>query len=393
MTVQEGNSTSLCGAEHSGKVTVALVSKYAPEGIGGIQNHLDMLLRHVQTPNCSYVFVTGCEGEAERSGRAREYLRFVRRLMRCRWRASALPRLRPAAASHPHAVHTRTDPSRGDSAQRCGRDRQRPEGPPSAGQAMGGRTAIPGADPATRARHRAQRGRARLLSRPVSPLRPPRGGAAQPDRGSRLGPPAACARAGRACWHLPGSIREAHRGSRQCHGSSSPAVECDIAGPDCGAAAALQDQARQVARTIRFHGAVRGAEKERLFEDAAVVVVPSHAEGLSTVALEALARGIPVVASDCAARGLPAEGVYRYPFRSVTDLVRTIEHLLEGENLLLARHAARRASAELVGYDDYAEALRSLYRLSVDRHRSGITPRGTHYRWRLRPSPRDRRSA
>src|SRR5580700_1283729 len=84
MTVQEGNSASWCGAEHSGKVTVALVSKYAPEGIGGIQNHLGMLLRHVQTPNCSYVFVTGCEGEAGRSGRARAYLRFVQRLMRCR---------------------------------------------------------------------------------------------------------------------------------------------------------------------------------------------------------------------------------------------------------------------------------------------------------------------
>ncbi|MGP0028211.1 MAG: hypothetical protein ACLPKE_33380 [Streptosporangiaceae bacterium] len=49
MTVQDRNSTSRRGAEHSEKVTVALVSKYAPEGIGGIEN-LDMLLRHVQTP-------------------------------------------------------------------------------------------------------------------------------------------------------------------------------------------------------------------------------------------------------------------------------------------------------------------------------------------------------
>jgi glycosyltransferase involved in cell wall biosynthesis len=154
-----------------------------------------------------------------------------------------------------------------------------------------------------------------------------------------------------------------------------PEVECDIAGPDYGAAAALQDQARLVARTIRFHGAVRGAKKDRLFEDASIVIVPSKAEGLSTVALEALACGIPVIASDRASRGLPADGVYRYPFGSVADLAQTIEHLLAGENLVTARQAARRASAALVGYDDYGRALRSLYRSSAQHHRSGIAPR------------------
>ena len=84
MTLQDGNSTSSRGAGHSEKVAVALVSKYAPEGIGGIENHLDMLLGHVQTPSCSYVFVTGSDGEAQRSGGVRAYLRFTQRLMRSR---------------------------------------------------------------------------------------------------------------------------------------------------------------------------------------------------------------------------------------------------------------------------------------------------------------------
>jgi glycosyltransferase involved in cell wall biosynthesis len=140
-----------------------------------------------------------------------------------------------------------------------------------------------------------------------------------------------------------------------------------------------------VARTIRFHRAVRGAEKERLFEDATIVVVPSEAEGLSTVALEALARGIPVIVSDLASRALPAEGVYRYRFRSVADLARAIENLLEGENLMMARRAARRASKTFVGYDDYVRALQSLYRLSVERYPNGITPRATDH-GRLRVS-------
>jgi glycosyltransferase involved in cell wall biosynthesis len=171
------------------------------------------------------------------------------------------------------------------------------------------------------------------------------------------------------------------------------AVECDIAGPDCGAAATLQDQARQVARPIRFHGAVRGAEKERLFEGATVVVVTSEAEGLSTVALEALAYGIPVIASEGAARGLPTEGVYRYRFSSVADLARVIESLLADEDIVVARRAARRASTALVGYNDYARALRSLYGLSVEQRRKGITPRATDCGRRLGASPRARRPA
>jgi len=172
-----------------------------------------------------------------------------------------------------------------------------------------------------------------------------------------------------------------------------PGVECDIAGPDCGAAAALKDRARAVGRVIRFHGAVRGADKERLFEHATIVVVTTEAEGLSTVALEALARGIPVVASEGGSRGLPAEGVYRYRFGSVIALAGTIEQLLAKENLVEARQAARRASTALVGFDDYAQALRSLYGVSARHHRTGITPIGTDHRWRLRTSPRERRPA
>jgi glycosyltransferase involved in cell wall biosynthesis len=393
MTVQEGNSTSLCGAEHSGKVTVALVSKYAPEGIGGIQNHLDMLLRHVQTPNCSYVFVTGCEGGAERSGRAREYLRFVRRLMRCRGelahfhgfdRLQLLTLMLFTRGRIPLVVTPHNGVAGIVNDRKALRRLVKRWADGLLFPALIWRRArVVALSVEERDYYLARFPRCGHL---VEVLPNPIGAHGWAPPLPAPGPARLLALARLDPWkHIEDLV--------SAMALLSPAVECDIAGPDCGAAAALQDQARQVARTIRFHGAVRGAEKERLFEDAAAVVVPSHAEGLSTVALEALARGIPVVASDCAARGLPAEGVYRYPFRSVTDLARTIEHLLEGENLLLARHAARRASAELVGYDDYAEALRSLYRLSVDRHRSGITPRGTHYRWRLRPSPRDRRSA
>ena len=207
MTVQEGNSTSRCGAEHSGKVTVALVSKYAPEGIGGIQNHLDMLLRHVQTPACSYVFVTGSEGEGERSGRVGAYLRFVQRLRRCRSelahfhgfdRLQLLTLMLFARRRIPLVV----TPHNGVAGI---------VNELSAVRRLAKRWAdgllFPIADPATRARRRAQRGRARLLSRPVSPLRP-LSWRCCPTRSGRIAGPPCCLRPRRrACWHLLGLIQ------------------------------------------------------------------------------------------------------------------------------------------------------------------------------------------
>lgn len=393
MTVPCGDSGSGRGAEHSGQVTVALVSKYAPGGVGGIENHLEMLLRQVQAPSCSYVVVTGSEGAAQHSGGVGGYLRFVRRLVRCRSQLvhfHGFDRLQlvtlmlfargriPLVVTPHNGVHAIVNDQ--NAVRRLAKRwadgllfpaliRQRAHivalGAEERDYYLG---RFPGCG------HLVE-----VLPNPVgvhrwAPLLP------------APGPARLLALARLDSWKRVEDLVSAMA-------LVPPAVECDIAGPDCGAAAALHDQAEKVARTIRFHGAVRGAEKERLFEDATVVVVTSKAEGLSTVALEALARGIPVIASDWASRGLPAEGVYRYPFGSVADLAATIENLLSGEHLVAARRAARRASTALVRYDDYARALRSLYRLSMERHRNGITPRAPDRRWRLRASRRERRPA
>jgi glycosyltransferase involved in cell wall biosynthesis len=389
--VRDGNSTSRRGAEHSDKLSIALVSKYAPGDIGGIENHLDMLLRHVQTLSCTYVLATCSEGAAQCNGGARGYLRFVWRLMRCRSdlahfhgfdRLQLITLMLFARRRIPLVV----TPHNGVAGVVNERNAIR-------------RLAKQWADgvlfPAL------IRQRARVIALTVK------------ERDYYLARFPSC---GHLVEVLPNPV-EKHRWTPLLPAPTRllvlarldwlkhiedlisamallpPAVECDIAGPDCGAAATLQDQARQVARTIRFHGAVRGAEKERLFEEATIVVVTSEAEGLSTVALEALAYGIPVIASEGAAHGLPAEGVYRYRFGSAADLARVIGSLLPGENLVVARRAAQRASTTLVGYNDYAQALRSLYGLSVERHRKRITPRATDCQRRSGPSRRARRPA
>ena len=394
MTVQEGNPASRLRGEHSEKVAVALVSKYVPEGVGGIENHLDMLLRHVPTPDFSYAFIADSDGEPQRSGRAREYLHFVQRLMRSRSELMhfhgfdrlqlltlmLVARRRIPLVVTPHNGVAGIVNDQGSVRRLAKRWIDELIFPVLIWQ----RARIIALTREERDyyldRFPGSADLVEVLPNPIgkhewAPLMPATP-AVRLLSISRLDP-----------WKRTQDLISAMA-------LLPPGVECDIAGPDCGAAAALQDQARLVPRTIRFHGPVRGENKERLFEAASIVIVPSKAEGLSTVALEALACGIPVIASDCASRGLPADGVYRYPFGSVADLAQTIQHLLAGENLVTARHAARRASAALVGYDDYGHALRSLYRSSVQQHRSRIAPRakGNQQR-RLRASSGDGRPA
>jgi glycosyltransferase involved in cell wall biosynthesis len=52
-----------------------------------------------------------------------------------------------------------------------------------------------------------------------------------------------------------------------------------------------------LSRSVTMIGPVHGESKESLFQNADVVVVPSHTENFGLVVAEALARGVPVIAS------------------------------------------------------------------------------------------------
>ena len=386
MTAQDVNSISPHAGKQVESIAVALVSKYVPEGIGGIENHLDMLLRHVQTNDCSYAFIGGSGGEAQ-GGRVRGYVNFVQRLVRSRaalFHFHGFDRLQLLALMiiARRRIPLVITPHNGVAAIVNEQNSVR-------------RTAKRWADGIIIPALIWQRARIIALTeeeRNYYITRFPRSAPLVEVMPNPIGKQkwASLRPATPAVRLLSISRLDWWKRTQDLISAMAllpPEVECDIAGPDCGAAEALKDQAKLTTRTIRFHGAVRGAEKERLFEDATIVVVPSKAEGLSTVALEALARGIPVVASDCASRGLPADGVYLYPFGSVDGLAQTIEHLLRGENVVAARHAARRASAQLVGFEDYGQALRSLYCSSLAQIRTGGTSRGKdRERWRHRAS-------
>ncbi len=74
-----------------------------------------------------------------------------------------------------------------------------------------------------------------------------------------------------------------------------PAARFVIAGgappPDVAA------QAQPLGDAVHFPGFVRGADKLRWLQEAALFVLPSYAEGLSVAMLEAMAAGLPVVAT------------------------------------------------------------------------------------------------
>ena len=62
-----------------------------------------------------------------------------------------------------------------------------------------------------------------------------------------------------------------------------------------GDVAELQQQVAAAGSSVRFVGAVYGAEKDRLLREARALVLPSHSEGLPMVVLEAWAAGTPTV--------------------------------------------------------------------------------------------------
>jgi len=79
-----------------------------------------------------------------------------------------------------------------------------------------------------------------------------------------------------------------------------PDISLVLAGPDLGLQERLQARAREMGLTqrIRFLGFVNETQRTELYREALFLVIPSRAEAMSLVALEAGASGLPVVATD-----------------------------------------------------------------------------------------------
>jgi glycosyltransferase involved in cell wall biosynthesis len=113
----------------------------------------------------------------------------------------------------------------------------------------------------------------------------------------------------------------------------------------------LEDQAERLglARKIRFLGYRSQAEVRDELRRADVFVLPSFAEGVPVVLMEALASGVPVVATRVAGVGeLVEDGVsgYLVPPGDPTPLAEGIAKLIEDPVLRSRFGAAGRAKVE-----------------------------------------------
>ena len=127
----------------------------------------------------------------------------------------------------------------------------------------------------------------------------------------------------------------------------------------------------RVRQRVKVTGYVTEDERQRLYREASMLVLPSLAEGFGITALEAMAIGVPVVASD---RGALPEvigdaGILVDP-ENVPDLSNALERVLadSGMRRSMAERGLRRA--EQFSWSESAERLYEAYRAAFRRRRS-----------------------
>ncbi|GGE39818.1 glycosyl transferase family 1 [Agaricicola taiwanensis] len=119
-----------------------------------------------------------------------------------------------------------------------------------------------------------------------------------------------------------------------------PDVELILAGPDFGLAAQLSARIAELGLEERASlvGFVDEETRNRLLERALLVCIPSRAEAMSLIALEAGAAGLPVLLTDqCGFDEVAAVGGGTVVPATVTDLSEGLEELLAERETLGAR--------------------------------------------------------
>jgi glycosyltransferase involved in cell wall biosynthesis len=125
-----------------------------------------------------------------------------------------------------------------------------------------------------------------------------------------------------------------------------------------------------IASRVDYRGYITNRDRQRLYAEASMLVLPSLEEGFGMTAVEAMQSGVPVVA---AARGALPEvigdaGVVIDPTRA-EDIAAAIERLLNNPNERRQRAEAGRAQAAQFSWSASAAALVAAYREALARRR------------------------
>jgi glycosyltransferase involved in cell wall biosynthesis len=142
-----------------------------------------------------------------------------------------------------------------------------------------------------------------------------------------------------------------------------------LVGPDGWRAGTIRALAEQlgVAHRVEFAGHVSDERLAELYAGAAVVCVPSRAEGFGLPVLEAMAAGVPVVASDLpATREVGGDDVAFVPADDPEALATALGNLLadEGRRAVLGASGRHRAAAHT--WEAVARATITAYERAID---------------------------
>ena len=148
-----------------------------------------------------------------------------------------------------------------------------------------------------------------------------------------------------------------------------------IAGKQGDQSAGILEQLRSAAPAgrIEYRGYVTDAERQRLYAEASMLVLPSLEEGFGMTLVEAMQAGVPVIASN---RGALPEvvgdaGILVDP-TSAAGVAAAIERLLDSPDERRHRIAAGRAQAAVFSWSDSAKTLMAAYRIAMTRRRAGL---------------------
>jgi glycosyltransferase involved in cell wall biosynthesis len=124
---------------------------------------------------------------------------------------------------------------------------------------------------------------------------------------------------------------------------------------------------------IEYRGYVADTERQRLYAEASMLVLPSLEEGFGMTLVEAMQAGVPVIASD---RGALPEvvgeaGILVDP-TSAAGIAAAIERLLDSPDERRQRIAAGRIQAARFSWSDSAKTLLAAYRAAMTRRRAGL---------------------
>ena len=123
---------------------------------------------------------------------------------------------------------------------------------------------------------------------------------------------------------------------------------------------------------IEYRGYVPDAERQRLYAEASMLVLPSLEEGFGMTLVEAMQAGVPVIASN---RGALPEvvgdaGILVDP-TSTAGIAAAIERLLDSPDERRQRIEAGRAQAARFSWSDSAKTLLAAYHAALTRRQAG----------------------